>query len=70
MPALREFTGEVLKLWSPWFNCFITFPQSLIQKNKQINFVETNNLPWMDIDEEHELAEAKKIYQNMSRVDS
>ena len=43
--------------------------ESLIQKNKQINFVETNNLPWMDIDEEHELAEAKKIYQNMNRVD-
>ena len=44
--------------------------ESMIQKNKQINFVETNNLPWMDIDEEHELAEAKKIYQNMNRVDS
>ena len=44
--------------------------ESLIQKNKKINFVETNNLPWMDIDEEHELAEAKKIYQNMNRDDS
>ena len=44
--------------------------ESLIQQDKKINFVETSNLPWMDIDEEHELAEAKKIYQNMSRVDS
>jgi len=44
--------------------------ESLIQKNKKINFVETNNLPWMDIDEEHELAEAKKIYQNMNRDES
>ena len=44
--------------------------ESLIQKNKKINFVETNNLPWMDIDEEHELAEAKEIYQNMNRDDS
>ena len=44
--------------------------ESLIKKDKKINFVETNNFPWMDIDEEQELAEAKKIYQNMSRVDS
>ena len=44
--------------------------ESLIQKNKKINFVETNNLPWMDIDEEHELIEAKKIYQIMNRVGS
>ena len=44
--------------------------ESLIKKNKQINFVETNNLPWMYIDEEHELAEAKEIYQNMNRDDS
>ena len=43
--------------------------ESLIKKDKKINFVETNNFPWMDIDEEQELAEAKKIYQNMSRVD-
>ena len=44
--------------------------ESLIKKDKKINFVETNNFPWMDIDEEQELAEAKKIYQNMNRVDS
>ena len=44
--------------------------ESLIKKDEKINFVETNNFPWMDIDEEQELAEAKKIYQNMSRVDS
>ena len=44
--------------------------ESLIQKNKKINFVETDNLPWMDIDEEHELIEAKKIYQIMNRVGS
>ena len=43
--------------------------ESLIKKDEKINFVETNNFPWMDIDEEQELAEAKKIYQNMSRVD-
>ena len=44
--------------------------ESLIKKDEKINFVETNNFPWMDIDEEQELAEAKKIYQNMNRVDS
>ena len=44
--------------------------ESLIKKDKKINFVETNNFPLMDIDEEQEPAEAKKIYQNMSRVDS
>ena len=43
--------------------------ESLIKKDEKINFVETNNFPWMDIDEEQELAEAKKIYQNMNRVD-
>jgi len=44
--------------------------ESLIKKDEKINFVETNNFPWMDIDEEQDLAAAKKIYQNMNRVDS
>ena len=38
----------------------------LIKNKQKIDYVETNNLPWLDIDEKHEYEEAKKIYKNMN----
>lgn len=40
--------------------------ESMIKNKQKIDYVETNNLPWLDIDEKHEYEEAKKIYQNMN----
>ena len=40
--------------------------ESMIKNGQKIGYVETNNLPWLDIDEKHELVQAKKIYQNMN----
>jgi choline kinase len=38
----------------------------MIKDNKKINYVETNNLSWMDIDEQNEFEEAKKLYYKIS----
>ncbi len=44
--------------------------ENLIKNKKQINYLETNNLPWKDIDEKFEYEEAKQIYQNFFGVRS
>jgi choline kinase len=44
--------------------------ENLIKNKQQINYLETNNLPWKDIDEKFEYEEAKQIYQNFFGVRS
>ena len=43
--------------------------ESMIKNGFKINYVETNNLSWLDIDEKHEFEEAKKIYQKITETD-
>ena len=42
----------------------------MIKDNKKINYVETNNLSWMDIDEQNEFEVAKKLFRKMSEINS
>jgi len=42
----------------------------MIKDNKKINYIETNNLPWMDIDEQNEFEVAKKLFRKMSEINS
>ena len=42
----------------------------MIKDNKKINYVETNNLPWMDIDEQDEFQVAKKLFYKMREIHS
>jgi len=39
--------------------------ESMIKKGQKVNYVETNGMMWFDIDEKHELEEAKKTCQKM-----
>jgi len=43
--------------------------ESMIKNGTKINYVETNNLSWLDIDEKYEFEEAKKIYQKIIETD-
>ena len=42
----------------------------MIKDNKKINYVETNNFSWMDIDEQNEFQAAKKLFYKMSENSS
>ena len=42
----------------------------MIKDNKKINYVKTNNLPWMDIDEQDEFEVAKKLFYKMREINS
>ena len=44
--------------------------ESMIKNGSKINYVETNNLSWLDVDEKYEFEEAKKIYQKITETDS
>jgi len=44
--------------------------ESMIKNDQEINYVETKNFPWMDIDEKNELQEAKKLFHKMSEDNS
>jgi len=63
---------EISKLTSQHnLNAYYTSAiESMIKKGKKIGFVETNNLPWMDIDEKHEIQKAKQIYQKINEANS
>lgn len=43
--------------------------ESMIKKGSKINFVETKNFSWLDVDEKFEFEEAKQIYQKMIETD-
>ena len=43
--------------------------ESMIKNGSKINYVETNNLSWLDVDEKYEFEEAKKIYQKITETD-
>jgi len=64
--------SEISKLTSQHnLNAYYTSAiESMIKKGKKIGFVETNNLPWMDIDEKHEIQKAKQIYQKINEANS
>jgi len=42
----------------------------MIKDNKKINYVETNNFSWMDIDEQDEFQVAKKLFYKMREIHS
>ena len=42
----------------------------MIKDNKKINYIETNNFSWMDIDEQNEFQVAKKLFYKMSENSS
>ena len=44
--------------------------ESMIKNNQKINYVDTKNLTWMDIDEKNELEEAKILFNKMSEANS
>jgi len=44
--------------------------ESMIKNNQKINYVDTKNLNWMDIDEKNELEEAKILFNKMSEINS
>jgi L-glutamine-phosphate cytidylyltransferase len=53
------------------FNSYYTSAiESMIKDNQKINFVETKNLSWMDIDEKDEFQQAKKLFHEMSETNS
>ena len=37
----------------------------MIKKGHKVEFIETKNLPWIDIDEKNELESAKKIFSSL-----
>ena len=43
--------------------------ESMIKTGSKINYVTTNNLSWLDMDEKFEFEEAKKIYQKIIESD-
>ena len=44
--------------------------EDLIKNDDDVNFIETENLPWMDIDEQSEIIDARKLYQKTFGVES
>tara|TARA_A100001037_G_scaffold271028_1_gene266287 strand:- start:288 stop:638 length:351 start_codon:yes stop_codon:yes gene_type:complete len=41
---------------------FVLAIEKMIKKGQAVEFIETKNLPWVDIDEKNELESAKKIF--------
>ena len=53
------------------FNSYYTEAiELMIKDNKKINYIETNNFSWMDIDEQNEFQVAKKLFYKMSENSS
>jgi len=42
--------------------------ESMIKNNQKINYIDTKNLNWMDIDEKNEFEDAKKLFRKMSEI--
>jgi choline kinase len=70
--SIDSLFSEISKLISQHsLNAYYTSAiESMIKKGKKIGFVETDNLPWMDIDEKHEIQEARKIYEKINEEGS
>ena len=44
--------------------------ESIIKKGQKVGYVTTENFPWIDMDEKHEVEQAKRIYQKIVEEDS
>ena len=44
---------------------FVLAIEKMIKKGHKVEFIETKNLPWIDIDEKNELESAKKIFSSL-----
>lgn len=43
--------------------------ESMIKNGEKINFIDTDNLDWIDMDEKHEIEIAKKLYKKIIEAD-
>ena len=43
--------------------------ESMIKNGEKINFIETDNLDWIDMDEKHEIEKAKQLYKKIIEAD-
>ena len=44
---------------------FVLAIEKMIQKGMTVEFIETESLPWIDIDEKNEFESAKKIFTSL-----